>query len=75
MMKTESLVRVFTGTLVLLSLVLTLLFNPWWLTLAAFVGVNLVQSALSEFCLVEVLLLKLRWKSEHPSAPAAKPSA
>ena len=59
-MKTESLVRILAGTLVLLSLALTLFFNPWWLALAAFVGANSIQSAFTEFCFAEFALSKLR---------------
>jgi hypothetical protein len=49
---------------VLISLVLTFLIDPWWLSLAAFIAFNAVQSAFSDFCLVEYLVLKLR----RPSA-------
>ena len=67
-MKTESLVRVLGGAMVLLSLALTWLFNPWWLTLAAFVGVNLIQSEFTGFCLTEYTLCKLRWGAASAGA-------
>ena len=60
-MKTESLVHILAGTMVLLSLALTYFFNPWWLTLAGLVGVNLVQSAFTNLCFVEMILCKLGW--------------
>ena len=69
-MKTEHQVRVIEGALVLLSLVLTYFFNPWWLALAGFVGVNLIQSAVTGFCPAEILLLKLRLNAaRHPGPP------
>jgi hypothetical protein len=68
-MKTESRVRIFAGTLVLLSLALTYYFNPWWLALAAFVGVNLIQSAFTNFCFAETLLRQLRRPSSPPRPP------
>jgi hypothetical protein len=58
-MKTESIKRIVTGTVVLLSLALTYILHPWWVTLAAFVGVNLLQSAFTNFCFVDTFLRKL----------------
>jgi hypothetical protein len=63
-MKTESLIRILAGTLVLLSLALTYFFNPWWLALAGFVGVNLIQSAFTGFCPAEIIIRKLRLSSD-----------
>ena len=59
-MKTESLIRILAGTLVLLSLVFAYVINPWWLTLAGFVGVNLIQSAFTGFCPAEMVIR--RWR-------------
>jgi Inner membrane protein YgaP-like, transmembrane domain len=58
-MKTESYIRILAGTLVLVSLILARVAGPWWLLLAAFVGVNLVQSAFTGFCPAEIILHKL----------------
>jgi len=58
-MKTESLVRILAGTMVLLSLALAHFFSQWWLLLTAFVGVNLIQSAFTGFCPPEILFRKL----------------
>ena len=58
-MKPESHIRILAGTMVLLSLALTCFFNPWWLALAGFVGVNLIQSAFTGFCVAEIALRKL----------------
>ena len=62
-MKIESFIRILAGTLVLASLGLALAVSPWWLLLAAFVGVNLVQSAFTGFCPLPFLLKKLGVRS------------
>ena len=58
-MKLENAIRILAGTMVLLSLALAQWVNPWWLLLAAFVGVNLIQSAFTGFCPAEILFRKL----------------
>jgi hypothetical protein len=58
-MKLESCIRILAGTLVLASITLAHFVNPWWLLLAVFVGVNLIQSALTGFCPAEIILRKL----------------
>ncbi len=58
-MKMENAIRILAGTMVLISLALYWLVNPYWLLLAAFVGVNLIQSALTGFCPAEMILKKL----------------
>lgn len=57
-MKMEHYVRAFAGTFILISLLLTVLFSNWWLLLTAFVGVNLLQSAFTGFCPLEIILAK-----------------
>jgi hypothetical protein len=58
-MKLENAIRILTGTLILLSLALAHWVNPYWIWLAVFVGINLVQSAFTGFCPAEKILLKL----------------
>mgnify|MGYP000986095732 CR=1 FL=1 len=58
-MKLEYRIRVLAGTMVLASLTLGHWVSPWWLLLAAFVGVNLVQSAFTGFCPACNILRKL----------------
>ncbi len=54
----ESLVRSIAGALILVSLGLSLLDRRWlWLT--AFVGVNLLQSGLTGWCLLSNILGEL----------------
>ena len=58
-MKMENAVRIMAGCMVLLSLALAHWVNPNWLWLTVFVGVNLIQSALTGFCPAELILGKL----------------
>jgi len=58
-MTLENAIRVLAGTLVLASLALAHWVNEWWLLLATFVGLNLIQSAFTGFCPAEIILKKL----------------
>ena len=58
-MTIENAIRILAGSLVLISLALAITLNPWWLLLAAFVGANLFQSALTGFCPAEMIFRKL----------------
>lgn len=58
-MTIESAIRLLAGSLILLSLALSQFVSPWWLLLAAFVGLNLAQSALTGFCPAELILKRL----------------
>lgn len=60
-MKTDSFIRVLAGSMVLLSLALAHWVNSWWLLLAAFAGVNLIQSAFTGFCPPTLILRRLGW--------------
>ncbi|MFH6604418.1 DUF2892 domain-containing protein [Maribacter algicola] len=51
--------RVIVGTFVLLSVVLAVYVNINWLWFTVFIGVNLIQSAFTKWCLLETILLKL----------------
>ena len=62
-MKSWQIVRLVAGTFVLLSLALGIQGSPifvsqWWLAFTAFVGANLLQSALTQWCLMEAILRK-----------------
>ena len=63
-MKSWQLLRLLAGTFILLSLALGIpgspvFVSPWWLAFTAFVGANLLQSALTHWCLMESMLRKL----------------
>lgn len=63
-MSSWQIVRVVAGSFILLSLALGIpgspvFVSPWWLAFTAFVGVNLLQSGLTKWCLMESILRKL----------------
>ncbi len=58
-MTLERWIRLIAGTFILVSLALSQLVSPYWLLFTAFVGLNLFQSALTRWCLMEDLLRKL----------------
>ncbi len=62
-MSIDRIVMAFAGSMVLLSLLLSQLASPWWLLLAAFVGVNLLQAAFTGFCPLARALKRLGAKS------------
>ena len=51
--------RVIVGFMVHLSVVLTVYVNPNWMWFTVFIGVNMIQSAFTKWCLLESILLKL----------------
>ncbi|MCX2741441.1 YgaP family membrane protein [Pontibacter anaerobius] len=57
------MIRAFAGTFILVSLVLAIYVNINWLWFTAFVGANLLQSSLTQWCLLEDILKKLGVKS------------
>lgn len=54
----ERIIRAVAGTFVLLSVALSIWVHPYWLALAAFVGLNLLQSSFTKFCPLEFFLKK-----------------
>ncbi len=63
-MTTWQLTRVIAGSFILLSLALGVPGSPifhssYWLWFTAFVGVNLLQSGLTRWCLMERMLRRL----------------
>ena len=58
-MKMEQYIRAIAGTFVLGSLALGLWVNHWWFLFTAFVGLNLLQSAFTRWCLMEDILAKV----------------
>lgn len=49
-MNLDRAVMAFAGCVVLLSVALTLTVHPWWIWLAAFAGVNMLQASVTRFC-------------------------
>ena len=58
-MSIERMVLAFAGSFILISVVLSLVFSPYWLLFTAFVGLNLLQSAFTKWCLMEDILVRL----------------
>jgi len=58
-MKMDHWIRAIAGTFILVSLLLAHFVSPYWLLFTAFVGVNLLQSAFTKWCLMEDILAKL----------------
>jgi len=51
-------IRRIAGAFVLISLALGWFVSPYWLLFTAFVGVNLLQSSFTHWCLMETILAK-----------------
>ena len=67
-MNLENIIRLFAGTVILISLALGAAASPLfqsshWLWLTAFVGFNLLQSSFTRLCPLETVLRKLGVKS------------
>ncbi len=63
-MTVDRIVHTAAGTLILLSLALTYLHSHVWVWLTVFVGANLLQSGLTNWCLGTRILAKLGVKTE-----------
>lgn len=62
-MTTERWLRGIAGALIALSVALGAFVNPWWYAFTAFIGLNLFQSAFTNWCPMMWLLEKLGTKS------------
>lgn len=58
-MSIDRVVLAFAGTMIIASLLLSVLLTPWFLILAALVGLNMLQAAFTQFCPLALLLKKL----------------
>ena len=55
-MKLERALRGVAGIVILISLVLVYFHSSWWLLLTTFMGLNLLQSAFSNWCPMKSVL-------------------
>jgi Inner membrane protein YgaP-like, transmembrane domain len=55
-MSLDSKIRLIAGTFILLSVLLGVLWSPWAFAFTVFVGLNLMQSAVTKWCLMEDIL-------------------
>lgn len=62
-MNIDRAVLAFAGAMVLLSAVLAWLVSAYWLLLAAFIGLNLIQASFTGFCPAAMIFSKLGIKS------------
>ena len=63
-MNIDRYLRLIAGFFVMLSLTLGYFVSPWWFLFTAFVGLNLFQSAFTNWCPMMSMLRKLGVKSE-----------
>ncbi len=56
--KQERIIRAVAGTFVLVSIILAHFVHPAWIFLGVFVGLNLLQSSLTKWCLLSDILNK-----------------
>jgi len=52
-------IRAIAGSFVIISIILAVYVNMNWLWFTVFVGVNLIQSSITKWCLMETILKKL----------------
>jgi len=67
-MSLERQVRIAAGLFVLTGVVLSVLVNPWWIALSAFVGAGLVFAGLTDTCGMALLLARMPWNRRVPCA-------
>ncbi len=63
-MTLERWIRMIAGIFVLVSVLLSQVHSPYWLLFTAFVGLNLFQSSLTGWCLMEDILRKVGVKEK-----------
>ncbi len=54
-MSTERWIRLIAGLMTLLSVALTVVVNRHWIWFTVFIGANLVQSSLTDWCFMKSL--------------------
>jgi len=64
----ERWIRAIAGTFILLSLALGYWVSEWFYLFTAFVGLNLLQSAFTKWCLMENILRKFGVKGCQEAA-------
>lgn len=58
-MSIDRMVMAFAGSMILVSLLLTLTHSVYWMFLTAFVGINMFQASFSGFCPLAIVLKKI----------------
>lgn len=70
-MTVERALRLMAGAFVLASLALGYWVSPWWYLFTAFVGLNLLQSGITNWCPAMFILRKAGLKETCASSTAA----
>lgn len=63
-MRIDKYLRLIAGFFILLSLILSRVHSEYWLLFTAFVGLNLLQSGFTNWCLMMVFLKKIFGKEK-----------
>lgn len=58
-MTVDRWLRMIAGVIIMLTVALGYYVNPWWFAFTAFVGLNLFQSAFTDWCPMMLLLKRL----------------
>jgi hypothetical protein len=58
-MSIERYIRIIAGSFILISLALAHWVSPYWLWFTAFIGANLIQSGITKWCFMGLILGKL----------------
>jgi len=58
-MRMENYIRAIAGTFVFVSALLGFFHSKWWLIFTMFVGLNLFQYGLTNWCLMEKVLARM----------------
>ena len=58
MNRVERTIRLFAGFMVTVSIALGYFVSPYWFLLTLFVGVNMMQSSFTRWCLAENIIKK-----------------
>jgi hypothetical protein len=67
-MSLERWIRLFAGTFIIVSVALSYFHSHLWLWFTLFVGINLFQSALTGWCLMEDILRKFGVGQAHAAS-------
>ena len=65
-MNIERALRGIAGAFVLVSVALGYFVNPWWFAFTAFVGLNLLQSAFTNWCPMMAFLRRMSMREGRP---------
>jgi hypothetical protein len=62
-MNLDRSVLAFAGMVVLVSAILSVTVNPWWIALTIFAGANMLQASMTGFCPAAMVFKKLGARS------------